>query len=131
MRIAIPMSDGKLEQHFGHCQQFTFIDVDSTTREVLKSTQEAAPEHEPGLLPRWLRDRGVTVVIAGGIGARAQALFRELGMEVVSGAERREADAIVQDYLRGALATDSNSCDHRHHRDGHGRSGHSCHGTHN
>jgi predicted Fe-Mo cluster-binding NifX family protein len=107
-----------------------FVDVDAATSEVIKSTQETAPQHEPGLLPRWLRERGATVIIAGGIGARAQGLFKELGIEVVSGAQSCEADAIVQDYLRGALVTNPNSCDHRHHPDDH-RGVHSCHGTDN
>jgi len=112
MRIAIPLTNGLLAQHFGHCAHFAFIDVDTTTKKILGSAQEAAPEHEPGLLPRWLRDRGVTVVIAGGMGPRAQTLFAQAGVEVLTGAESREPETIARDYLNGALVTGANSCDH-------------------
>jgi predicted Fe-Mo cluster-binding NifX family protein len=112
MRIAIPLTNGQLAQHFGHCEYFAFIDVDTTKKQILGSAQEAAPEHEPGLLPRWLRDRGVTVVIAGGMGPRAQTLFAQAGVEVLTGAESREPETIVRDYLNGALVTGANTCDH-------------------
>ena len=112
MRIAIPISDGVLAQHFGHCEQFVLIDVNTATKAVLTSSQEAAPPHEPGLLPRLFRERGVGVVITGGMGARARALFQEAGIEVVTGAESRPFESVVQDYLAGNLATVANSCDH-------------------
>jgi ATP-binding protein involved in chromosome partitioning len=112
MRIAIPITNGQLAQHFGHCDHFAFIDVDTTNKEILGSSQEAAPEHEPGLLPRWLRDRGVTLVIAGGMGARARTLFAQAGIEVLTGAESREPEVIARDYLNAALVTGANSCNH-------------------
>lgn len=51
MRIAIPMADGVLAQHFGHCERFAFVDVDPGTKLVKGVTEVAAPEHQPGLLP--------------------------------------------------------------------------------
>jgi ATP-binding protein involved in chromosome partitioning len=112
MRIAIPLTNGLLAGHFGHCEHFAFIDVDTSKKTILSSAQEAAPEHEPGLLPRWLRDRGVSVVIAGGMGSRARNLFAQAGVEVLTGAESREPEAIASDYLNGKLVTGANSCDH-------------------
>jgi ATP-binding protein involved in chromosome partitioning len=112
MRIAIPITNGQLAQHFGHCDHFAFIDVDTTNKEILGSSQEAAPEHAPGLLPRWLRDRGVTLVIAGGMGARARTLFAQAGIEVLTGAESREPEVIARDHLNAALVTGANSCNH-------------------
>jgi ATP-binding protein involved in chromosome partitioning len=112
MRIAIPVSGGVLAQHFGHCEEFALMDVDAATKTVVKAAQEAAPPHEPGLLPRWLHERGVTNVIAGGMGSRARGLFQEAGIEVVTGAESRPAAAVVADYLAGTLATTAKTCDH-------------------
>jgi ATP-binding protein involved in chromosome partitioning len=112
MRIAIPLTNGLMAQHFGHCEHFAFIDVDTTTKKIMGSFQEAAPEHEPGLLPRWLREHEVTVVIAGGMGPRAQTLFAQAGVEVVTGAEGREPEAIARDYLNGALVTGPSTCNH-------------------
>ena len=112
MRIAIPLTNGSLAQHFGHCEHFAFIDVDTTKKEILGSAREAAPEHEPGLLPRWLRDRGVSLVIAGGMGSRARTLFAQAGVEVLTGAESQEPEVIASNYLSAVLVTGENSCDH-------------------
>jgi predicted Fe-Mo cluster-binding NifX family protein len=112
VRIAIPLADGLLCQHFGHCQQFAFFDVSPDGREVLRRTATTPPEHAPGLLPRWLREWGVEVVITGGMGSRAQALFRETGIRVVTGAPSLSAEQIVKDFLAGALVTGDNACDH-------------------
>ncbi len=34
MKIAIPTANGKLCQHFGHCEKFVFIEVDEATKEI-------------------------------------------------------------------------------------------------
>jgi predicted Fe-Mo cluster-binding NifX family protein len=112
MRIAIPLTNGRLADHFGRCQHFALVDVDTSTKAILGFKQESAPEHAPGLLPRWLRDRAVSLVIAAGMGPRARSLFAEAGIEVLTGAEDREPDIVVRNYLDGALATGVNSCDH-------------------
>ncbi|HUU43246.1 MAG TPA: iron-sulfur cluster carrier protein MrpORP, partial [Planctomycetota bacterium] len=75
MRIAIPMADGRLAMHFGHCQEFALVDVDVEKGSITGQTAEAAPDHQPGLLPKWLAERGAEVIIAGGMGRRAQDLF--------------------------------------------------------
>jgi len=81
MRIAIPTTGDCLNPHFGHCEKFVIVDVDPKTKEVIATTEALAPEHRPGLLPVWLKERGVTVVIAGGMGARALSLFHEASIE--------------------------------------------------
>ena len=70
------------------------------------------PPHEPGVLPQWLGDLGVNLIIAGGMGQRALGLFAERGIKVITGAGSREPEALVQDYLAGALITGPNVCDH-------------------
>ena len=112
MRIAIPLANGLLCQHFGHCEQFALFDVSPDSRKTLKRTLITAPEHAPGLLPRWLREQGAEVVIAGGMGSRAQALFREAGIQVVTGAPSLSAEQIVRDFLARVLVTGENVCDH-------------------
>jgi predicted Fe-Mo cluster-binding NifX family protein len=112
MRIAIPMADGHLAQHFGHCERFALVDVDPMTRQVTASTEIAAPEHQPGLLPPWLKERGVTMVIAGGMGSRARSLFGEVSIEVLTGAPSESAATLVRQYLDGTLVTGECPCDH-------------------
>lgn len=112
MRIAVPIANGLLAQHFGHCEKFTLIDVDPATKQITASAEVEAPEHQPGLLPPWLRERGVNLVIAGGMGARAHALFQAASIQVVTGAPAADATAIVRQYLDGTLVTGENACDH-------------------
>ncbi len=110
--IAVPVADGKLCSHFGHCQQFAFYEVDLRTRQIQGSRQLEPPPHEPGLLPRWLSQLSANVVIAGGIGQRARAIFEEHGIEVIAGAAAVEPGEVVQAYLDGALRVAANPCDH-------------------
>jgi predicted Fe-Mo cluster-binding NifX family protein len=112
LRFAVPTSEGLLCSHFGHCQEFTLIDVDSPSSQVVGVTTIPAPEHEPGLLPGWLADKGAGFIIAGGMGSRAQQLFAEQGVKVITGAPVAEPEAVVQHYLAGSLVTGENVCDH-------------------
>ena len=112
MRIAIPLAAGKLCMHFGHCEQFALIDVDEKVKSVAGTQCVTPPPHEPGLLPRWLHEQGATVIIAGGMGQRAQGLFAENGIKVVVGAPAAAPEALVRAYLEGSLKTGTNVCDH-------------------
>lgn len=112
MKIAIPVVQGKLSAHFGHCEEFALIDVDENQKKIIHKESVPAPEHQPGLLPEWLREKGATVIIAGGMGARAQDLFAQKGIQVICGAPAMEPDKIVADYLNGKLVTGANVCDH-------------------
>lgn len=112
MKIAIPMAEGKLCMHFGHCEQFALVDVDAKTRKITETTLVTPPPHEPGLLPRWLGEQGVTNIIAGGMGQRAQGLFQERNITVVVGAQGESPEKLVMDYLAGTLVSGANSCDH-------------------
>jgi predicted Fe-Mo cluster-binding NifX family protein len=112
MKIAIPLANGRLSLHFGHCESFCLIDVDPATKEMTGRRDVLAPPHQPGLLPRWLAEQGSDLIIAGGMGQRAQGLFQENGIEVVVGAPPREPQALVNEYLSGSLKTGGNICDH-------------------
>jgi predicted Fe-Mo cluster-binding NifX family protein/predicted RNA-binding Zn-ribbon protein involved in translation (DUF1610 family) len=110
-RYAVPLADGQLAMHFGHCEQFALIDV--TGDEQLSEPQlETPPPHEPGLLPRWLNEKGVTHIIAGGMGNRAQALFSENGIEVITGAPVSAPEILVKEHLASSLQTGPNACAH-------------------
>jgi predicted Fe-Mo cluster-binding NifX family protein len=112
MRIVIPLAEGKLTNHFGHCKRFALVDVDPEAKVVLRREDIDAPPHEPGLLPSWLAERGVTVVIAGGMGQRALELFAQRGIHVVTGAPAETPERLAEDYLAGTLAMGTNVCDH-------------------
>lgn len=112
MKIALPVSNGVLCNHFGHCDQFAIADVDAQAKSIKGIDLVEPPPHEPGLLPRWLYEKGVNLVIAGGMGARARDLFEQKGIKVVVGARPANPEDLVMDYLKGVLVSGANVCDH-------------------
>ena len=112
MRYAIPVSGDMVSEHFGHCEHFALIDVDEDRKEIVGSQLVPSPGHQPGLLPQWLAEEGVSVVIASGMGSRAQNLFRQNRIDVVIGVLEDNPEKAVISYLSGALATGDNICDH-------------------
>lgn len=110
VRIAIPVSGGKLCAHFGHCESFLIVETENG--QIKHKEMKTPPPHEPGVLPNWISEQGVDVVITGGMGRRALSLFQEKGIEVITGAPEMDPEIVVQDYLRGALVTGQNVCDH-------------------
>lgn len=112
LRIAIPLAEGLLCLHFGHCEQFALVDVDAQTQQIVDSRFLTPPPHEPGVIPRWLHEQGATTIIAGGMGARAQSLFAEQGITVITGAPVEAPEVLVRAYLNATLVTGENTCDH-------------------
>lgn len=115
MKFAIPITDGKLTEHFGHCREFAIIDVND--KNILKKEILVPPPHEPGVLPEWLRQLGTNVVIAGGMGQRAADLLAQAGITVVTGAPEQSPESLVMSYLNNTLTSTGSFCaggDHSH-----------------
>lgn len=111
MKFAVPTNEGKLCMHFGHCESFALFDADENGA-IVGETFVTPPPHEPGILPPWLAQQGVRFIIAGGMGSRAQQLFAEQGVRVVTGAQETDPRMAVVNYLKGTLVTGANTCDH-------------------
>ena len=112
MIIAIPISNGKLDPHFGHCKAFSLIKVDVENKAILSQENLDAPLHVPGLLPVWLAEHSVGIVIVGGIGQRAKELMVDKGIKVLVGASQETPEKIALGYLHGTLELGINCCDH-------------------
>lgn len=111
MKFAVPTMQGKLCAHFGHCEAFALIDAEHDGT-ILSETYVTPPPHEPGILPPWLARQGVKYIIAGGMGSRAQQLFNQQGVQVITGVMGENPREIVEHYLKGTLETGANTCDH-------------------
>lgn len=131
MKIAIPVENRRLHGHFGGCRQFALVEVDVEQKLVLRTEIVSAPEHQPGLFPRWLRERGVQVVIAGGIGCRALAIFSHHGITVRAGRANAAIEPLLAAYLSGQLTTTPDGCNHhdpeQYHHHSHAESGEEVH----
>jgi predicted Fe-Mo cluster-binding NifX family protein len=112
MKVALPVTNNSLSLHFGHCEKFVLYDVSDDGIEIMDKQELLSPPHEPGALPKWLHDKGATIIIAGGMGSRAQMLFDQNNIQVMVGVSGGDPDAIVRDFLKGNLEAGPNACDH-------------------
>ena len=108
--LAVPVTAGKLSAHFGHCEQFAFIETHDGS--IVKTEMRTPPGHEPGVLPQWIHEQGADVLIVGGMGERAQDLLREKGIDVIIGAPMDAPESLANQYLSGTLVAGANVCDH-------------------
>ncbi len=109
-KVAIPTAGGMLCAHFGHCEQFTILTIKDG--KVVDKQMLTPPAHEPGVIPKWVSEQGANLIIAGGMGQRAQGLFGQYGIDVVTGAPALEPEAVIAQFLDGSLVTGENTCDH-------------------
>jgi len=125
MKIAIPTAEGRLCAHFGHCESFTFAEVNPETGEIL-SIEERVPEEGISCQSAsWISEQGVSVILAGGMGGRPLMIFAQNGVEVVAGCPELPVREIVEKYMAHTLESGENSCGgdhshcHGHHHEGH------------
>lgn len=114
-RIAIPVENGQLCEHFGHCEQFYFADIENG--KIVKEQSVTPPEHQPGVYPAWVRRQGAKAVIAGGMGAKAKELFAREGIAIYAGEGITDPQKLVESYIVGGLSLLQGNCnhDHQHH----------------
>lgn len=116
MKIAVTYDNGNIFQHFGKTENFKVYEVEDN--KVVFSEVIGSNGTGHGALAGLLSDRGVNVLICGGIGGGAQAALAEAGVELCSGAEG-DVDAAVEAYLNGTLTSAGATCDHHDHEEGH------------
>ena len=111
--IAVPLENGVLCEHFGHCEQFAIVHVENG---VIASIEVLTPpEHVPGLYPRWVAEFGVSEVIAGGMGQKAIDLFNQQKINAYVGAPKQTAEVLVNAFINDELDLSANYCNHDHH----------------
>jgi len=112
MKIAVASEGKMVTEHFGHCEGFTIFEAKD--KQITNKEFVPNPGHRPGFLPVFLHDKGVDVIISGGMGSGAVDIFNEKGIEVVTGASGN-AEAAANSYLQGKLKSTGSVChEHRH-----------------
>lgn len=114
MKIAVASGGKCVSEHFGHCEGFTFYEVEEN--KVAEKSFKQNPGHRPGFLPNFLKELGVDVVISGGMGETAQQLFVQNNIKVIVGA-KGYCDDVVEQYLNGRLKSRENICREHQHKD--------------
>ena len=126
MKVCVPtMGDNGINEfvgeHFGRVPTYTVVDTKTNKVNVIDNTSEHAGGS--GYPPEIIARTGAEVMLCGGLGRRAVAMFEELGIMVYVGASGTVKDAI-QMWQAGKLqqATDENACrQHAYRGQGHGK----------
>ena len=111
MKYATPVSGGKLSAHFGQSTEFMLIDVDNNGQIVSKQTMSTVA-HNCGGLPVLLANKGVNVVLAGGMGMGPRLAFERNNIQVVLGVIEMNPEKAVLNHLNQTLISGQNVCEH-------------------
>lgn len=111
-KIAIPIAGKQFCDHFGHCEEFAIFEILENQVKEMKTVNP--PAHQPGAYPRFLAEKGVSTIIAGGMGVKAQDIFAANNIEVIMGVVPDTPEKLVAFYLNGELEDGNNRCDHPH-----------------
>jgi predicted Fe-Mo cluster-binding NifX family protein len=123
MKIAVPTRGNVVDDHFGHCEAFTILTIDSTRKiineEILPSTQGCGCKSN---IVGDLKNIGVEVMLAGNMGGGALNILTANGIKVYRGCSGN-VRSVAESYLQGRITDSGEGCNHTHH---HGE-GHQCH----
>ncbi|MBD3226932.1 MAG: dinitrogenase iron-molybdenum cofactor [Candidatus Lokiarchaeota archaeon] len=108
MIISISTDNGMVSAHFGRCPQFTLVKIDEEEKKY-ETKVIPNPGHQMGLIPKFLNEQGVDVVIAGGMGRRAIGFFNQYGIETIVGVTG-SIDEVIQKILDGTLEGGKSLC---------------------
>jgi predicted Fe-Mo cluster-binding NifX family protein len=110
MKVAISTDQGYVSAHFGRCQSYTIFEIKEG--QVLNRDEIPNPGHQPGFLPEYLSEKGVSCIIAGGMGPRAQNLFAQKNIETVIGVQGG-VDEVIEKFRMQELEAGDDLCGHQ------------------
>ncbi len=103
----------EMSMHFGRCPNYTLVDVDGQdVKDVQVINNPYFKKHEPGVVPGYMNDQAINVMIAGGMGPRAIQLFQGFGIEVATGVAGK-VENVLKAYIEGRISGTA-PCSHDH-----------------
>ncbi|WP_105619487.1 NifB/NifX family molybdenum-iron cluster-binding protein [Vallitalea okinawensis] len=108
--VAIAKERDTVASHFGHCEGFMLYYIEENS--IVGNRYLKNPEHVPGFLPEFLKKNKVNIVIAGGMGSKAQELFKAHGIDVYVGVEG-SLEEVINSYMSQSIISTESVC-HEH-----------------
>jgi Mrp family chromosome partitioning ATPase/predicted Fe-Mo cluster-binding NifX family protein len=96
--------EARVSAHFGRCPCYTVVEVKGDA--VVGHRVEHNPhfgDHQPGVMPQFIASLGADVILAGGMGPKAVAMFEQRGIEVATGASGTARQAL-EGFLQGSFS---------------------------
>jgi predicted Fe-Mo cluster-binding NifX family protein len=117
MKIAVPVKgNNQIDDHFGHCEQYSVFTI--TQSGEIQDISAVASNQGCGCksnIASILASEGVTIMLAGGIGAGAVSVLNQAGIEVVRGCTGN-AEEVVKGFISGEITDNGSICQqHQHH----------------
>lgn len=110
--VAMPIEDGKLNEHFGHAESFAFFTIKNSN--VVKREDKTPPPHEHGVIPNWLYENKVDTIIVNGIGQGAIDILNQKKITVIRGVTPNAAEIVIEEFIADKLFDQDVSCNHNH-----------------
>ena len=107
MLIAVPSDtsaglDSTISEHFGHCGAFTLVHVENGQIGEVSIIENGGHEQGGCMTPvQLLKDNGVEVLLAGGMGQRPLAGFQQVGITVHFKADAQSVRDAVDLFISG------------------------------
>jgi predicted Fe-Mo cluster-binding NifX family protein len=103
----------EMSMHFGRCPHFTLVDVEGKeVKEIKVVANPAFSNHVPGVVPKFISEQNVNVMVAGGMGPKAIDMFNGFGIEVATGVGGL-VENVLNAYLEGKVKG-TEACKHDH-----------------
>lgn len=111
MKVAVPTRDGRVDDHFGHCDHFMVFTVENkevVSKEALESPEGCGCKSN---IASVLKEKGVTVMLAGNMGQGAVNVLNSSDIEVVRGCSG-DVGELVDQWIAGEVKDQSIVCNH-------------------
>jgi len=121
MKVAVPITNGnQIDDHFGHCEfykVFTISENDEISNtEIIPSPQGCGCKSN---IAAVLAAKGVSIMLAGGMGEGAVNVLKNSGIQVVRGCSG-DATEVVETFIEGNIFDNGISCSRHHQHNGDG-----------
>lgn len=112
MKVAIASDKKQVAGHFGHCEAFECFEVEDNKIQGWETIPN--PGHKPGFLPVFLHEKGVNIIIAGGMGQAAANIFNDNGIKVICGASG-SIENVAKSFVENTLHSSGSLCEGHDH----------------
>ena len=109
MKLAVPTREGRVDDHFGHCDHYTIFTIEGKqviSREVMASPQGCGCKSG---IAADLERMGVEVMLAGNMGEGALNKLSAHNIRVIRGC-RGDIEAVVSGFLAGFILDSGVGC---------------------
>jgi len=115
MKVAVPTKGNVVDDHFGHCEAYTIFSVD-TDNKIVKKEMLPSPSGCgcKSNIASVLREKSVTVMLAGNMGGGALNVLKSHGIEVYRGCSG-DVNQLTESFLLGKIGDSGEGCHHHDH----------------